>query len=308
MLRGWILVAALAAPWAAFAADPSGTITILEGDALVYRGTGRVYAAEGLRLMAGDIVETGPSTFAQVELADQSVAQFGPATRVMLNAASARGRNERWLYLMDGWTKLTGAKRDAAATAPGFDARTPLLEIPASAAVVVMRTSPAEASVFVERGDLRLAERQASGAPLTVPLKAGDFYRRKAGGRGTVTSTPAQAFVNEVPRPFRDSLPLRAERFRDRPAQPREATEFGYADVEAWLQAEPSVRRPLMQRWRVKAREPAFRQLLITNLSRHPEWDPILFPEKYKPKEPPPVRAALAARPASAASQSHAAP
>ena len=66
--------------------------------------------------------------------------------------------------------------------------------------------------------------------------------------------TPPQAFVSEMPRPFRDSLPLRAERFRDRPAQLREAPEFGYADVESWLKAEPSVRRPLMQRWRVKAR------------------------------------------------------
>jgi hypothetical protein len=136
-----------------------------------------------------------------------------------------------------------------------------------------------------------------------VALKTGDFYRRKAGSRGSTSPTPAQAFLGEMPRPFRDSLPLRAERFRDRPAQPREATEFGYADVETWLKAEPSIRRPLMQRWRVKARESAFRQSLIANLSAHPEWDPILFPEKYKPKEPPPVRAALAAgRPASSAS------
>src|SRR4051794_4494640 len=302
MLRAWILVAALAAPWTAYAADPSGTITILEGDALVYRGTGRLYAVEGLKLVAGDIVETAASTFAQIELADQSVAQLGPSTRVMFNATSGKGRNERWMYVMDGWTKLTGAKRDAAA-GPGFDARLPLIDIPAAPAIVVMHTSPAEASVFVERGELRLGERQASGPPVVLPLKTGDFYRRKAGNRGTTIGTPPQAFVSEMPRPFRDSLPLRAERFRDRPAQLREAPEFGYADVESWLKAEPSVRRPLMQRWRVKAREPAFRSALIANLSAHPEWDPILFPEKYKPKEPPPVRAALAAgRPASTAS------
>jgi hypothetical protein len=57
--------------------------------------------------------------------------------------------------------------------------------------------------------------------------------------------------------------------------------------VEHWLKAESSVRRPLMQRWRGKVREPAFRNALVANLSAHPEWDPILFPEKYKPKEPP---------------------
>jgi hypothetical protein len=264
-----------------------------------------VHAAEGLRLWPGDIVETAASTFAQLELADQSVAQLGPATRVMLNTGSAKGKPEaRWLYLMDGWAKLAGAKRDAAA-GPGFDTRTPLLEIPASPVVLVMRASPTEVSLFAERGDLRVGERQPGAVPPTLVLvKGGDFYRRKAGARGTVTGTPPQAFVTEMPRPFRDSLPLRAERFRDRPVQPRDAAEFGYADVEVWLKAEPAVRRPLMQRWRPKAREPAFRQALVTNLSAHPEWDPILFPEKYKPKEPPaPMRGALAAGyPASAAS------
>jgi len=306
MWRAWILAAALVAPWAVDAAEPSGTITILEGDALVYRAAGRVHAAEGLRLLPGDIVETGASTFAQVELADQSVAQLGPTTRVLINASAAgKGKPEsRSLYLMDGWAKLSGIKRDAAAAGPGFDTRTPLVELPATPAVIVMRTSPTEVSLFAERGDLRVGERQASGLPTLVLVKAGDFYRRKAGSRGAVSGAPTAAFLAEMPRPFRDSLPLRAERFRDRPVQPRDATDFGYADVEVWLKAEPPVRRSLMQRWRGKAHEPAFRQSLVANLSSHPEWDPILFPEKYKPKEPPPVRAAALAanRPASAAS------
>src|SRR5215471_2909840 len=120
MLRAWILVAALAAPWTSNAADPSGIITILEGDALVYRGTGRVLAVEGLRLLSGDIVETGASTFAQIELPDQSVAQFGPGTRVLFNAGTTKGKTERWMYVMDGWTKLTGAKHDPA-VGPGYD-------------------------------------------------------------------------------------------------------------------------------------------------------------------------------------------
>jgi hypothetical protein len=284
------------------AAEQSGTITILEGDALVYRAAARLHAAEGVRLSPGDIVETSASTFAQIELVDQSVAQLGPSTRLMINASSTRQKPERSLYLMDGWVKLSGAKHDPAA-GPGFDLRSPLLEIPAQASVVVMRAAPSEMALFVERGDLRVAERQASGTSVQVALKVGDFYRRKAPSRGTVTPGTPQAFVGEMPRQFRDSLPLRAERYRDRPVAPREAPEFAYADVEHWLKAESSVRRPLMQRWRGKAREPAFRHALVANLSAHPEWDPILFPEKYKPKEPPPVRATLAARsPASSAS------
>jgi hypothetical protein len=65
---------------------------------------------------------------------------------------------------------------------------------------------------------------------------------------------------------------------------PKAAPDFSYADVEPWLKAEPALRKPLVQRWRAKAREPAFRAALVSNLKAHPEWDPILFPEKYLPK------------------------
>jgi hypothetical protein len=168
-----------------------------------------------------------------------------------------------------------------------------MVDIPPNTGVVVLRSTPAELNLFAERGEVRVSERQASGAPTVIVLKGGDFYRRKAGTRGAVNPGSMQGFVDDMPRFFRDSLPLRAERFKDQVVKPKEAPEFAYADVERWLKSEPAVRRPLMQRWRAKAREPAFRSALIANLSSHPEWDPILFPEKYLPKE-------TAARPASA--------
>ncbi|HEY2927465.1 MAG TPA: hypothetical protein VGJ65_11390 [Albitalea sp.] len=306
MMRALILAAAIAAPCVAAAADVSGTITILEGQALIYRGSGRLHAVEGVRLAAGDIVETAASTFVQIELADQSVAQFGSATRVMINASASRQKAERWLYIMDGWVKVTGAKRDPPA-GPGLDLRAPLFEMPASPSVVVLRSSPAEVNLFVERGDIRVVERQVGGSVGAVPFKSGDFYRRKLPGRGTVNPGSMQAFVGDMPRFFRDSLPLRLDRFRDRPVQAKDAPDFSYADVESWLKAEPAVRRPLMQRWRGKAREPAFRAALVANLSAHPEWDPILFPEKYLPKDPPAPRAAFAVGRAASAAASTAA-
>ena len=58
MLRGiFLLLAALAAAGGAMAAvDVAGTVTILEGEALVTRAASRVRAAEGVRLQLGDIV------------------------------------------------------------------------------------------------------------------------------------------------------------------------------------------------------------------------------------------------------------
>jgi len=293
-MRALLLAVAIAAPCMASAADNLGTITILEGQALIYRGSGRLHAGEGVRLAAGDIVETAASTFAQLELGDRSVAQLGPATRVMLNADAPRKKAERWLYVIGGWVKLSSVKRDAAA-GPGFDLRGAAFEITASPAVVVLRYTPADVSVFAEAGEFRVAERQAGASnPPAVNLKAGQFYQRKLPARGVVTAATPAAFVGDMPRPFHDSLPPRIDRFADRPVQAKDAPAFGYADVAAWLQAEPALRRPLMNRWRGKAREPAFRSALVANLSAHPEWDPILFPEKYKPKEPPAAGAAPA--------------
>lgn len=303
-MRAWLFAVAIALACAPVHAQAPGTelgaITILEGQALIYRGSGRVHAAEGVRLASGDIVETGADTFLQVEVGDGSVLQLGPSTRLLMQAAAVRGKPARWLYLMGGWVKLASAKRDAAA-GPGFALRAPSFEIAPNAAVWVLNSTAAETMLFVETGEVRLGERQ-QGAPVEVALRSGSFYQRKPPARGAVAAGVPAAFVGTMPRAFRDSLPPRLERFRDRRVAPREATPFAYADVEVWLKAEPSLRRPLMPRWRPKLGDPAFRAALVANLSSHPEWDPILFPEKYKPKDPPVARGVDASgRPASAA-------
>lgn len=300
MIRELILAVLSAAAWGAQAAESSGTITILEGEALIYRGTGRLHAAEGVRLTTGDIVETSAASFMQIELPDQSVAQFGPTTRVMLNVATVRQKTERWFYVMNGWGKVTGSKANPR-VAPGYELRSRLFEIPVNTAVVVFQVTPAEVTLFVERGEVRLAEPQASGNAIAVALVLGDYYRRKALARGAVNPGETAPFLAAMPRFFRDSLPLRIERFRSEEVRPKEAPDFNYANVEPWLKAEPAVRRQFVQRWRPKIRDAAFRTALVTNLAAHPEWDPILFPEKYLPKKPPPQPAASAPWPSASA-------
>ena len=308
MLRRLILAAVMLAPWCAWAADLTGTITILEGDAFIYRGASRLYANEGVRLESGDIVETAESGFMQLELSDLSVVQFGPATRAMINSVG-RQKPERWLFVMNGWCKVTGSKAGAA-DGSGLELRTRLFTMPPNTGVVVFAVTPTDTTLFVERGEVRLTEDKASG----VSLKSGDHYRRKLGARGTVKTGSTEAFVAGMPRAFRDSLPLRLDRYRNQAVQPKEAPDFAYADVEPWLKAEPWLRRPLVQRWRAKARNPAFRAALVAGLASHPEWDPILFPEKYikkpavsatrAPSMPGPLPASAPARPAGEAASS----
>ncbi len=287
MFRSMMLAAALAlAPVAVGASDAPGTITILEGQALIYRGAARLIAQEGVRLVLGDMVETAEATFAQIELSDQSVLQLGPSTRLMLSGATVKQKPERWVYVMNGWGKLSGAKRDAKG-GPALEIRAPLFEIAPNPGVIVFQASPAEVTMFAERGDFRIAERQASGPPIGIALKSGEYYRRKSGARGA-TGTAAPEFLAKMPRHYRDSLPSRLDKYRIADVRPKEGPDFTYADVEHWLKAEPSVRRQFVQRYRAKSKDAAFRAGLVANLSSHFEWDPVLFPEKYLPKDPPP--------------------
>lgn len=265
-------------------AQAPGVITILEGDALILRGANRVRAAEGVRIAPGDIVETGGSTFAQIEFTDQSVVELGSATRVMFGG-SPKLKLERTLFALAGWLKISNSRKEP--NPRGWEFRSPLIDFAPLPPVVVLQVKANEVMLFAERGDVKLGERNAGAPAGAATVKQNQFYRRVAGARGTLAAAAPAAFVAELPRHFRDSLPLRAERFKDRDVSPKSAPDFVYADVEGWLKAETQYfRRQFVERWRAKARESAFRSALVANLSHHPEWDPILFPEKYLPKPP----------------------
>ncbi len=288
MFKKFVLAALLVlASTVALAQDLIGTITILEGDALVYRGLGRVQAAEGVRLGAGDIIEMGGTGFMQIELPDNTVLQIGPRSRALLNASSARPKPERSIYVIEGWIKISADKRDAKG-GPGLDLRSPLLEIPAQEGALVIKIAATDVAAFAESAEAKIVERQASGVALPVSLKLGDLYVRKAGTKGIVDPAGRSAFLTGMPAVFKDSLPSRIDRYRDKPVTPKAGSEFSYAEIEPWLKSDPAMRKQFVQRWRAKATDPAFRTALIANLNGHPEWDPILYPEKYLPKPPPP--------------------
>lgn len=290
IFRSLVLAATLAAAsWSTSAADAPGTITILEGEAQIFRGAARYVAAEGVQLALGDIVETGDNTFIQIELSDRSTLQMGGISRAMINGGPGKSK-DRSVYFMNGWVKVSGVRRDPKAEA-SYELRAPLFEIAPNPGVLVMLATPIEVQLFVERGEAKLTERQRSG-PATLGLKAGDTYRRKVSSRGAVTHEATPDFLAKMPRYFRDTLPSRMDKFRDQDVRPKEGPDFGYADVELWMKAEASIRRPFVWRWKAKAlKDPAFKQGIVANMSSHPEWDPILFPEKYLPKEPPPTPA-----------------
>jgi hypothetical protein len=281
-------VAWAAASLAASAAEPPAIVTLLEsGGGALLRGTSRYALAEGVRLQAGDIIEIGDKGVVQIEFADGAKLSLGPKARFYIGALVPRGPKGPGVsdfYLLAGWTKFAAGKSSGP-----FRYTTPLFGLGTADATAVLQVTDAEGSMFVETGDASVAEGFAKASRESpTRLRGGQFYARKPNQSGVTQPRPATSFVAAMPKPYMDNLPTRLARYKDRAAPPRPAGELAYGDVELWLKAPPEIRRAVMRRFVAKANEPAFRQALVANLRFHPEWDPILFPEKYEPKEPPP--------------------
>ncbi len=279
----------LACPLVAAAADPVPTLTLLEGPAGLVRGVARYALAEGTRMQSGDIIEVGDKGLAEIEYPDGAAIALGAGTRV-LAVSMPRGKSAAGdYYVMQGALKVAGVNKNAR-----LRFLSPIFTLQPTEGVSVMIVRGDEGSVFIESGGARLAV-----APETLSLRSGDFFTRKAGQKGATAPRPSQAFIAAMPKAFFDPLPSRMARYKERETQPKRVDDVSYADVEAWLKAPPAIRRPLVARFEPRASNPAFRTSLIANLRFHPEWDPILYPEKYLPEEP--AAEAAGAAPAKAA-------
>lgn len=272
------LTASMAAPvWAA------GVLTIVEGEASIVDGARTLIAAEGLKLPDDVILRTGPRTgLVRVEWPDGTAADFGPDTQALINPAgfAARGGRAPSVYLLRGWLKQASLGKDAAG---GFVA--PRLDVLPAKGALVAQVAAEETWVFAESGALQFVERDAK-PPLTLAAKSGEVYSRVGAAKGAVAPRPTPAQMQKVPRSFRDSLPLRLQALKDRQVEPRLGTPVSYAEVRDWLLVpEPAMRRGFVKRFTPRVRDNAFRAGLTEQLGAHPEWEPVLFPERFvKPK------------------------
>ncbi|HUN91612.1 MAG TPA: hypothetical protein VMU33_06120 [Burkholderiaceae bacterium] len=272
-------LATIWAPATARAADGVATITVLEGNAWILRGTAKLIAAEGVRLRPDDIVETAPSAFARLEFAPGPVVDVGAATRLMLAPAGAPGPGRPGMYLLAGWLKLTSPRDPAApAGSPASAFASPRMDLAGIKGVTLAQVGADDSMVFIESGEARLVDRRARAAAPLV-LQSGDYVELRGAKESDRAQRPSAAFLSSMPVPFRDSLPPRAAEFAERNVAPREAGTFGYKDVQAWLTVDRLLGRRLVRLWAPKASDPAFRAGLTTNLAAHPEWFPILYPD-----------------------------
>lgn len=253
-------------------------MTLLDGDATVIDGARRFAAAPGLRLGAGALVETGASSaVVRLEGPEQATIDLGPDTRAMLAPAAmaARGGRAPTLYLLRGSVKLTSR---GGATMQGLV--TPGLELLPFTGSAVAQVGPGQQAVFAEASRLEIDERRAGGVSRT--LGSGEFYSGDAARAGIVASRPGADWLKQVPRAFRDPLPLRASALRERPFEPTALPGPTYEHLAPWLSAEPMLRRDFVTRFKPLVHDMAFRSGLQSHLHAHPEWEEVLKPKPAK--------------------------
>jgi hypothetical protein len=265
---GLAMVLGLLSGAAAGPSDALGTLTILDGEAVLLRGANRFALAEGVRIRAADIVQSGPGgRLLRFELDDGSTVALGPDTQAQFFPDL---RPKAVLYLLQGWAKFSAAKAaPMAMSTPGFSRAQFDHEL-------VVQVLPDGFSLFVEGGDLAL-EGMASGGK-TISLKAGEWMHQGAGGKPERSPQLPGTFVTAMPRPFMDKLPSLAARFASQETVPKRVSAISYADLQGWLHAESRLVKANLPRWKPLAQTPEFRHSLEAGLATHPEWAPLLVP------------------------------
>jgi hypothetical protein len=278
----WVCVL-MAAPALGWAAEPVAVVTILDGNAFAIRDASKLLLAEGVRLEKDDLVDLGPDArFVRLEFSDGLVLDLGPATRLMLSPRlpGERGKQPNRFYLLHGTAKL-GVPKNRTAASAAF--ASPAIDVAGITRQLVFSTEPAQAQAFAESGEVTLVDRRDPRAPAPLVMKADDFITLAGSARPASANRPSAAFMQKLPRPFLDTIPPRAERFKAE-VSPRNIGSIAYEDAQPWIDAEAGVRGLFVPRWKSLAQNPAFRQGLVAGIKSHPEWDRTLFPEKYSPK------------------------
>ena len=280
-LRAW---AFMVLPGFAVAAPPTvATATIVDGDAILLRDGSTFGLAEGVELRQGDIVHAGAKgRFVRLEFPDGVVLDLAPQARVLLGAKVDKAQARA--YLLNGAAKL-GVTAGKAPAEPLLTS--PTLTLSDVARGVVLSTAPDETAVFAESGSATVVERRDFKPQPPLALRNGQFYARAGDAKASVVPRPTPAFIQALPKPFLDTLPPRLASLKARDVEPRLLGELTYAEAQPWIDAEPALRSSFVARWRPLAKRPEFRAGLVEHLPAHPEWDRVLFPEKYRPKPAP---------------------
>ncbi|MCW5635116.1 MAG: peptidoglycan-binding protein [Rubrivivax sp.] len=233
-LLGPALLLLAQALWAlpAAAAAPQATVTFTEGDSLILSAGRAFVVAPGVRLGTCDALRTGPGAMVQVEFADGSAILLGPETRFVFDLPTHGATATQFLH--SGWAKITAPQR---ANAIPYVVQTPSFDLSVDNGIAVLRMTAGITQAYVETG--AAAALDAGGR--VTPVRAGVTYTRKADQpAGSMHNGAEPDLARTLPRPLRDTLPMRLARLKDRDVRPQPAAAAPGADE--WLTSSPELR------------------------------------------------------------------
>jgi hypothetical protein len=264
-------------------AQTAGTLTLVEGRFALIRGATLYTATQGVRLESGDILAIDPKGQAQVEFQDGAILNLSQGARAMLTGVAPGARGQAEVAVLSGWAKFTHKKSGKGGP---YRYLTPLAEIASGEVTAVLNAGDDFTAIYIESGTVRFSEIGRKGAQRTArDAKGGEFIVRRGDQPVAFAPRPSAEFIRNMPRHFQDNLPILIERVKNKRAEPKREHEVTYTEVEAWLKASSSIRRTFVKRFEIRSKDPEFRRKLVENLREHPEWDRVLFPEKYETKD-----------------------
>ncbi|MDY0974783.1 hypothetical protein SOM61_07395 [Massilia sp. CFBP9012] len=217
-------------------------------------------APAGVRLQAGDIVESTAGTV-QIEWSNGARFALGPASSVLvLDAGAAPAAS-----LLRGWGKFAGGAPPGGRLA--LDAG--LLSLPATGASGIMRLVSEGTELFVESGAVAVNDNGPGGAR-AVAVGREQYAARLSTRPLAVAPRAPRLFVQQLPRAFLD--PLVGVAARARAAEPKAQREIAAFDIAAWRDANPPLRRRLVAQFAARLEDAVFRNEVEDLLADQPEW------------------------------------
>jgi hypothetical protein len=223
-------------------------------------------ATQGVTLLIGDMIDTGPKAFVAIRAPTGTLIGLGPTTSVYL---LQRG-TIMTLFVSKGWVKVD-AKAETRIEGPR-------LGIQGHAAVMLLHADDRSDAVFEEQGAARLVTRDGAATHPGKVAEPGQYFSRDEHGEAVPAAHPPAEFIAGLPVAFTDSLPDEAPSSL-KEVDPTLVRPVTYTDVQAWLVIPRDLRAGFVARFQSRvATDPAFHDALDAHLSLFPEWTSVLHP------------------------------
>ena len=254
--------------------DVNGLVSIAEGGSFtIIRGDDLWRGIQGVALVTGDMVETGPDAFLVVELQGGSLVGIGPSSGVYFLPRVS----EATLVLLKGWLKVDNR---SAARPTSISVLGTRLGVQSQHAVVLLHADEHSDTLFDEQGSGTLLLRDTAATHTDKETRQNQFFVREDRAGVAQQSHPSADFLAKMPVAFRDTLPDKASARVKNPLEPQRVRKVTYSDIQAWLTQPRDWRAGFIARFRRRLEDPAFFASLDAHLALHSEWVPILHPKQ----------------------------